>query len=158
MRLDIAYGTWINACLTIGRDQQICLCSGIRGREGVGTATMIFGTAAYQPIDMIAVSLGGGELFQHEHADPFTPYKAVGRGSEGFAAAILTQHARFAQADVQFGGDQRIDSTHNSHVALTAFNGVYALMNGDQGTRARGSYRFARSMQVQEVAHAARSQ
>ena len=66
---------------------------------------MVFGTAAYNCINMVACLLCIRELFQHEHTHPFASHVAIGRRREGFAPPILTQHARFAKTDMCFGGD-----------------------------------------------------
>jgi hypothetical protein len=94
---------------------------------------MIFGTASDHAINMVPISLGFDERLQDEHADPFTAHIAIGLGREGFAASILREHARFAETDVQFGGDECVNTPNNGERALTALNGTHAPVNGDQG-------------------------
>src|SRR5436190_11928086 len=68
MCLYVAHCTGIDPGLVIGSDQQVGLCSGIRGRERTGTPAMVFGTATDHAIDMVTILLGQVELFEHEHA------------------------------------------------------------------------------------------
>ena len=154
MRLDVAHRARIDPGLAVSGNQQVCLCSGIRGCERTGTSTMIFGTAANHAINMVIRLLCIGELFQDEYPNPFASHIAIGLGREGFAPPILTEHARFTVTDMQFGRDQSIDSTYNGHVALTALDRVHAAMDGDQGTGARRLNCFACSVQVEKIAHA----
>ena|SRR5436305_2468366 len=115
---------------------------------------MIFCAPDDHAIDMICVSLGIRELFEHEYADPFTPYIAIGCRREGFAASIRTQHSCFAETDVCLRRDERINTTNNRHVTLTTLNSAHASVDGDQGARAGCLNSFAGSMQVEEIAHA----
>src|SRR5919198_1169595 len=134
MCLDVTDRAGIDTCLTIGCDQQVGLCSGIRGGERTGTPTMVFGTPTYHTINMVTILLCIGELFQDEYTNSFTSHIAIAPRREGFAASIRTEHACFAQTDVCFGGDQGIDATHDGHGTLTTLDGVYPPMNGNQGT------------------------
>src|SRR5436305_1243366 len=133
MCLDLADVAGIDPGLAVGCDQHVSLCSGIGGCERTGTPPVVFGTAAYHPINMVPISLGSGELFEDKHSDSFASHIAIGLGREGFAASILTEHARFAKADMHLGRDQGIDPTDNGQRALPTLNRVHSSVNGNQG-------------------------
>src|SRR5437764_1155039 len=122
MCLDVAYCAGINPGLAVGFDQHIGLCPGIRGRERISTPAMIFGACTNNPIDMVTILLGLGELLQYKHANPFAPHIAIGLGREGFATSILREHAGFAEAHMQFRRDEGIDT---KELRIKGSNAVY---------------------------------
>src|SRR5436305_11554059 len=131
MSLDVAHRARIDPGLAVSGDQQVGLRSGIGGCERTGTPTMIFGAPTDHAINMVTCLFCIGELFQHQYTDPFTSHKAISCRREGFAASIRTEHARFARTDMYFGGDQSVDTTHDSQGALTALDRVHTSMNGN---------------------------
>src|SRR5436305_1939120 len=120
MSLDVTDRAGIDPSLAVSGNQQVCLCSRIRGRQRARTPTMVFGTTADNAVNMVPILLCFGELFQHEHPHSLAPHIPIGRGSEGFAASIFTQHPGFAQTDLRFGGEQGIDPTDDGHRTLSA--------------------------------------
>src|SRR5947207_1877546 len=154
MCLDVAHRARIDPGLAVGCDQQVGLCSRIRGGERMGTSSMIFSTPAYYTINMVTSLLRCRELFQDEYPDSFATHIAIGSRREAFAAPIGTEHPRFTVTDMQLGRDQDIDATYNSYGTLTALDGVHAPVDGDQGTGAGRLKRFAGSVQVEKIAHA----
>src|SRR5436305_5112006 len=115
---------------------------------------MIFSTPKNHAINMVACLFCIRESLEQEHAHPITAHIAIGSSGEGFAASIFTQHARFAQTDLRLWSDQGIDTPNNGHVTLTTLDCADTPMKSDQRARARGLNRLARSMQVEEIAHA----
>src|SRR5437667_2339877 len=133
MCFDVAYRAGVDPGLAVGSDQQVGLCSGIRSGERTGSPAMVFSTAKNNTINMVTSLLSVGEPFEDEYADSFASHIAIGRGCKGFAASILTQHARFACADVNFGRHQSIDPANDGHVTRATLKRVDAPVDSDQG-------------------------
>src|SRR5436309_13847581 len=109
MCFNVAYCAGINASFAVSNYQEVSLCPGIWGRKRTSASPVVFGCSSNDGINMIPVLLCQIEPFQDEHTDPFASHIAIGRGSKGFAASILTQHARFGETDVCFGGYEGIN-------------------------------------------------
>ena len=154
MGFNIAHCARIDPCLAIGRNQEVSLCSGVGSCERTGTSSMVFATANDHPINMVSILLSLSEPFQDKHADPFSSHITIGLSREGFASSIWREHSRFARTDVQFGGDQGIDTAYDGHATLSILNGLHPPVNGNQGTGAGCINRLARSVQVEKITHA----
>ncbi len=157
VRLDVADTLRPHLRMAQRRLDQLRLRPRVWRRQRVRPAAMVLRTAADQRIDMVAVALRCRQPLEHQHAHTFAAHIAIPMRRECLAAALRTEHPRLGEADMRTRRRQHIDSAGHRQRALPALQQLHRTMDRNQRARARRLDRFARTMQVQKIAHPVRA-
>src|SRR3954466_4005283 len=71
VRLDVADAAWIHSGLAVGSLEQFRLRRGVRCGQRVGAPAVVFGSAANDAKDAVAVALGQQQALEYQDARAF---------------------------------------------------------------------------------------
>ncbi len=154
MRLDIEHVLGRHAAIAVDLAQQGFLGVLVRHRQAHRMTVGIDAGGQDDAVDDVAIALGGGERFQHDHAAALSAHIAVAGGVEAVAAAGGRQHGGLGEADPGMGMGQDVDGAGQCDVAGTLDQAAAGLVHADQAGGTGRVDGHGGAVQVQHIGNA----
>ena len=126
----------------------------VRHREPPGAPVRVDGRTEDQGVNGVAVPAGPGKALQEHHRAAFGTHVPVALGVERAAAAGRREHRGLGEADEAEGRHEDVDAAGERKRRFAPPDALAGLVQGDQGGRAGGIHRHARTMEIEDVGDA----